>query len=127
MDDRVIWHDVGHRRTRWMVSQELRFDHASLDGAGRHLQDAAALFRRHTDNLLAAVHGTGGTAFGGSATGMAMDQLSDLLHQACGHLHGNLHLTGDGLRTMADDLRAGELDAEATVHALDQPDAVRKA
>lgn len=100
------------------MSAELRFDHTSLNEAGRHLLDTAALFQRHTGNLLAVVHGTGGTAWGGSATGQAMDQLTELLHQACGQLHGNLHLTGEGVQMMAHTMRVNELDVQATVQAI---------
>ncbi|GAA4231062.1 hypothetical protein FHR32_004873 [Streptosporangium album] len=109
------------------MSEELRFDHASLNEAGRHLLDTADLFRRHTGNLLAVVHGTGGTAWGGSATGQDMDQLTELLHQACGRLHGNLYLTGEGVQTMAHTMRVNELDIQDTIQAITPASTPRKA
>ncbi|MBB6348323.1 hypothetical protein ACWGH8_42705 [Nonomuraea muscovyensis] len=99
------------------MSDGYRFDRSSLSGAGHGLLDAAADFERHTGGLLATVRGTGDTAWGGTSVGVAMDRLGDLLDEACRVLHGNLHRTGDGVRSMADDLRLTEADAVATVNA----------
>ncbi|MEU8144993.1 hypothetical protein [Nonomuraea sp. NPDC048901] len=99
------------------MGQELLFDHAALSGAGRHMKDSAALFRRHADNLLLSVGGSGGSAFGGTLLGAAVDQLNELLHQACGQTHHNLHATGTGIEVMADDLRKGVAAAEEAVRA----------
>ncbi|WP_101786784.1 hypothetical protein [Nonomuraea indica] len=93
------------------------FDRSSLRGAGQGMLEAATDFERHTGALLAAVRGTGGTAWGGTSVGMAMDRLGDLLEEVCGVLHANLRGTGDGFQAMADDLRGAEQDAVATVQA----------
>lgn len=103
------------------MGEELRSDHASLIRAGRDLVDAAALFRRHTDDLLAVVRGTGGTAWGGGVTGVLMDGLAELLHQTCGRLHGNVHLTGLALQEMGHAVAMTEHDVSAAIEAGDPP------
>ncbi|WP_344880455.1 hypothetical protein [Nonomuraea antimicrobica] len=91
------------------MSDEFRFDYSALSGGGRDLTDSVAAFRRRTDTLLATVHGTGGTAFGGTATGAEMDSLTDLLSQACEHLCGNMNGFGEAMQRMAEDIRLAEL------------------
>ncbi|MER6948645.1 hypothetical protein ABT294_31955 [Nonomuraea sp. NPDC000554] len=100
------------------MGRELVFDHAVLSGAGRHMKDSAALFRRHADSLLLTVGGSGGAAWGGTALGAAVDQLNDLVQHACGTMHGNLHATGSAIEAMADDLRGRMAAAEDAVDAI---------
>ncbi|TDD06785.1 hypothetical protein E1292_14575 [Nonomuraea deserti] len=99
------------------MSAGIRFDQKSLEAAGRHLQDVSTEFQQRTQALFAAVRGTGETAWGGSAVGMAMDGLTDLLQQACAHLDGNLRLTGEGITAMARDFRGSEHAAQEAVDA----------
>lgn len=99
------------------MSKGYTFDRSSLRGAGQGLLEAATDFERHTGALLAAARGTGGTAWGGTSVGVAMDRLGDLLEEVCGVLHANLRGTGDGFQAMADDLQGAEQDAVATVQA----------
>ncbi|WP_214415502.1 hypothetical protein [Sphaerisporangium fuscum] len=100
------------------MSQEYLSQHSSLNEAGLRLLDAADLFQRHTSDLLAAVRGTGGTAWGGSVTGMVMNELADLLHQSCAHVHGNLNRIGEAVHKMERHTRASELEVEAAARAV---------
>ncbi|MEO3806588.1 hypothetical protein [Nonomuraea sp. B1E8] len=97
------------------MAEDIRFDRSSLTSAGEGFLDAAADFERHTGSLLASVRGAAETAWGGTSVGVAMDRLGGLLDDACRVLHSNLHQTGDGIRTMADDFRATEAAASAAV------------
>ncbi|MEU4698702.1 hypothetical protein [Nonomuraea dietziae] len=108
------------------MTQVFRFDRSSLMGASHGLLDAATDFQRHTGSLLATVRGTADTAWGGTSVGAAMDRLGDLLDDACRVLHSNLRQSGDGIRTMSDDLRRVEADASA-VHGSGIPGAGRLA
>ncbi|TDD17842.1 hypothetical protein [Nonomuraea diastatica] len=99
------------------MSAGIRFDQKSLEAAGQHLQDVSTEFQQRTQALFVAVRGTGETAWGGSTAGMAMDGLTDLLEQACAHLHGNLRLTGEGITAMARDFRGSEHAAQEVVDA----------
>jgi hypothetical protein len=90
------------------MGQELTADSASLTrGAGR-MRESAELFGGHTDSLLRAVSGGARSPWGTGVIATAMDQINQMLGQACRHLQTNLAATSDGIQTMADRQDAAE-------------------
>ncbi|MFG3440782.1 ParB N-terminal domain-containing protein [Nonomuraea sp. NPDC047897] len=79
----------------------MRIHEASLLRAARDLRDAAELFRRHTEALLAVTGGGARSPWGIGVVSVAMDRVNELLGEACRHLNGNLGASSAGLRTMA--------------------------
>ncbi|MGV9304031.1 MULTISPECIES: hypothetical protein [unclassified Nonomuraea] len=108
------------------MGRELRFDDASLSGAAQHLRETVRAMQWHTDSLLATVRGTGTSVWGGGDLGQAMDELSDLLDEACRHLRGNIDLTCTGVDDMVRELRLTEAATAAGARALGSPEDIRE-
>ncbi|WP_371782421.1 hypothetical protein [Streptosporangium subroseum] len=79
----------------------LSADESSYITAARTLGESADLFGRHTDALLSAIAGGGRSPWGIGVIGLAMDEVNELLGQACRHIHHNLGTTGEALWTTA--------------------------
>jgi hypothetical protein len=101
-------------------AHELRTDEASVYGAVRRMRGSAELFEQHTGALLAAIDGGGRSPWGTGTIGMVVDQINELLGQACGHLHANLDQTGTAIQAMADRTADTERDTTAAVQAVGQ-------
>lgn len=84
----------------WM-KPELTSDEVSLTSGARRMQEAADLFRRHMETLLAALDHGGRSPAGTGDLATSMDQVNEALAQACRHLHTNLCETSAGIQTMA--------------------------
>jgi hypothetical protein len=102
------------------VAHELKTDEASLYSAARRMRGSADLFEQHTGALLAAIDGGGRSPWGTGAIGVVVDQINELLGQACGHLHANLDQTGTAIQAMADRTADTGRDTTAAVHAVGQ-------
>lgn len=81
---------------------ELRVNGRTLANATRGLWEAADLLERHTDTLLASFAPSGRSPWGLGVIGMVMDQVNEMIGQACRHMHTNIGQTGAGLQEMAD-------------------------
>ncbi|GAB2870804.1 hypothetical protein GCM10027176_85680 [Actinoallomurus bryophytorum] len=99
---------------------ELITDEASLYSAARRMRGSADLFGQHTGALLAAIDGGGRSPWGTGVIGAVVDQVNEMLGQACGHLHANLDQTGTAIQEMADRAADTERDITAAVHAVGQ-------
>ncbi|WP_424532634.1 hypothetical protein ACOZ38_20240 [Sphaerisporangium viridialbum] len=102
------------------MEQELRADEGSYITAARVLEDSAELFGGHTDALLTAISGGGRSPWGAGLIGMAMDEVNELLAQACRHVHHNLGTTGEALQAMADRYSGARHATTAAVQAVHQ-------
>ncbi|WP_326824964.1 hypothetical protein OHA77_29235 [Streptosporangium sp. NBC_01639] len=81
---------------------ELQVDRRALANAAWDLWEAADLLERHTDTLLASLAPSGRSPWGLGMIGMVMDQVNEMVGQACRHMHANIGQTGTGLQEMAD-------------------------
>jgi hypothetical protein len=84
------------------------------------MRDSADLFGQHTGALFASIDGGGRSPWGTGVIGVVVDQINEMLGEACGHLHANLDETGTAIRTMADRTAGTERDTTAAVHAVGQ-------
>ena len=82
--------------------RELRVDGRALANTARGLHEAADLLDRHTDILLASFASGGRSPWGVGVIGMVMDQINEMLGQACRHMHANISQAGTGFQEMAD-------------------------
>jgi hypothetical protein len=96
----IMW-TVQNRELVYGMKPELIDDEVSLTSGARRMQEAADLFRRHMETLLAALDHGGRSSAGTGDLATTMDQVNEALAQACRHLHTNLCETSTGIQTMA--------------------------
>lgn len=82
--------------------RELRVHGSDLVAAGRGLREAADLLRHHTDTLIVSFAPGGRSPWGLGVIGLAMDQVNEMLGQACRRMHTNIDRAGVGLQEMAE-------------------------
>lgn len=104
----------------WAMERGLRFDEASLTSAARGVREAAEVFGRRTDALLAAVAGDGRSPWGDGVLGAVMDQINEMAGRACRHLHTNLGQTAACYESMRDQYAAGEQASTAVIRGISQ-------
>ncbi|MEV6868398.1 hypothetical protein AB0M44_46395 [Streptosporangium subroseum] len=100
------------------MEQTLSADEGSRITASRILGESADLVGQCTDALLSAIAGGGRSPWGIGVIGLAMDEVNELLGQACRHVHHNLGTTGEALRAMADHYADARQTTTGAIQAL---------
>ncbi|GGO81713.1 hypothetical protein [Nonomuraea cavernae] len=98
---------------------EVLVDHASLAQAARRVQEAADLLGEHANTLKEAISGGVRSPWGIGVIGMAMDQINQMLSQACDRVQTNLGETSAAVAVMADRAATIEHANTTTIQALD--------